>query len=64
MRFIQPYLNELFIPIMIYSATLSFAAALSIIVYIRRKTKSITYFTIGLVLLSITASLIGINRFF
>ena len=48
----------------IYSATLSFAAALSIIVYLRRKTKSIAYFTAGLVLLSITASLIGVNRFY
>jgi len=64
MYFIKPYLKELFIPIIIYSATLSFAAALSIIVYLRRKTKSITYFTAGLVLLSITASLIGVNRFY
>ena len=64
MYFIKPYLKELFIPIIIYSATLSFAAALSIIVYLRRKTKSIAYFTAGLVLLSITASLIGVNRFY
>lgn len=64
MYFIKPYLKELFIPIMIYSATLSFAAALSIIAYLRQKTKSITYFTAGLVLLSITASLIGVNRFY
>ena len=64
MYFIKPYLKELFIPIIIYSATLSFAAALSIIVYLRQKTKPITYFTAGLVLLSITASLIGINRFY
>ena len=64
MYFIKPYLEELFIPIIIYSATLSFAAALSIIVYLRRKRKSIAYFTAGLVLLSITASLIGVNRFY
>ena len=64
MYFIKPYLKELFIPIIIYSATLSFAAALSIIVYLRRKTKSIAYFTAGLVLLSITASLIGVNLFY
>lgn len=64
MYFIEPYLKELFIPIIIYSATLSFAAALSIIVYLRNKTKSIAYFTAGLVLLSITASLIGVNRFY
>jgi hypothetical protein len=32
MYFIEPYLKELFIPIIIYSATLSFTAALSIIV--------------------------------
>ena len=55
MYFIEPYLKELFIPIIIYSATLGFAAALSIIVYLRHKTKSIAYFTAGLVLLSITA---------
>ena len=64
MYFIKPYLKELFIPIIIYSATLSFAAALSIIVYLRQKRKSIAYFTAGLVLLSITASLIGVNRFY
>lgn len=64
MYFIEPYLKELFIPIIIYSATLSFAAALSIIVHLRHKTKSIAYFTAGLVLLSITASLIGVNRFY
>lgn len=64
MYFIKPYLKELFIPIIIYSATLSFAAALGIIVYLRQKTKSITYFAAGLVLLSITASIIGINRFY
>lgn len=64
MHFIKPYLKELFIPIIIYSATLSFTAALSIIVYLRQKTKSVTYFTVGLVLLSITASLIGLNRFY
>jgi len=64
MYFIEPYLKVLFIPIIIYSATLSFAAALSIIVYLRHKTKSIAYFTAGLVLLSITASLIGVNRFY
>ena len=64
MYFIKPYLKELFIPIIIYSATLSFAAALSIIVYLRQKRKSIAYFTAGLVLLSITASFIGVNRFY
>ena len=64
MYFIKPYLKELFIPIIIYSAILSFAAALSIIVYLRRKTKSIAYFTARLDLLSITASLIGVNLFY
>jgi len=64
MYLIKPYLKELFIPIIIYAATLSFAAALRIIVYIERRTKSIAYLSSGLVLLSITASLIGINRFY
>jgi len=59
MTFIKPYLKELFIPIIIYSATLSFAAALSIIVYLQRRSRSVGYFTTGLVMLSITASLIG-----
>lgn len=64
MTFIKPYLKELFIPIIIYSATLSFAAALSIIVYLQRRSRSVGYFTTGLVMLSITASLIGVNRFY
>jgi len=64
MYLIKPYLKKLFIPIIIYAATLSFAAALRIIVYIERRTKSIAYLSSGLVLLSITASLIGINRFY
>ena len=64
MTFIKPYLKELFIPIIIYSATLSFAAALSIIVYLQRRSRSMGYFTTGLVMLSITASLIGVNRFY
>lgn len=59
MTFIKPYLKELFIPIIIYSATLSFASALSIIVYLQRRSRSVGYFTTGLVMLSITASLIG-----
>jgi uncharacterized membrane protein YhhN len=64
MTFIKPYLKELFIPIIIYSATLSFATALSIIVYLQRRSRSVGYFTTGLVMLSITASLIGVNRFY
>lgn len=64
MAFIKPYLKELFIPITIYSATLSFAAALSIIVYLQRRSRSVGYFTTGLIMLSITASLIGVNRFY
>lgn len=64
MTFIKPYLKELFIPIIIYSATLSFAAALSIIVYLQRRSRSVGYFTTGLVMLSITASLIGVTRFY
>lgn len=64
MAFLKPYLKELFIPIIIYSATLSFAAALSVIVYLQQRSRTIAYFTAGLVLLSITASLIGVNRFY
>lgn len=64
MAFLKPYLKELFIPIIIYSVTLSFAAALSVIVYLQQRSRTIAYFTAGLVLLSITASLIGVNRFY
>lgn len=63
MIFIRPYLADLFIPILIYAATLSFTVSLSFVVYIQNKTKPNQYFATGLFILSITASLMGLNRF-
>ncbi len=63
MRFIRPFLGTLFIPIFIYAATLSFSAVLSIVVYLHKKTTPTAHFVKGMVLLSIAASIIGLNRF-
>lgn len=63
MIYIQPFLADLFVPILIYAATLSFTVALSFVVYFHNKTKPNQYFMIGLFILSITASLMGLNRF-
>lgn len=63
MSYIRPSLKELFVPIAIYAATLSFIAPLSIVVYFQQKSHSMAYFSIGLILLSIMATLIGLNRF-
>ena len=64
MAFLKPYLKELFIPIIIYSATITFAAPLGLIVYLNKASKPLGYFVAGMVLLSITASVIGLNRFY
>ncbi|MGB1448595.1 MAG: lysoplasmalogenase family protein [Flavobacteriaceae bacterium] len=63
MIFIRPYLAEFFIPILIYAATLSFTVGLSFVVYMHNKTESNRYFMQGLFILSVTASLMGLNRF-
>lgn len=64
MAFIQPFSGILFIPILIYSFTLSLTCAMSIGVYLHKKTKANYAFSLGLILLSITASIMGINRFY
>lgn len=64
MTFLKAYLKELFIPIVIYATTITFAAPLGVIVYLNKKSKPLGYFTAGLILLSITASIFGINRFY
>lgn len=62
--FIYPKLDDLFIPISIYALTLSFTCALGISVYLQKPTYSIRFFSVGLVLLSIAATFIGLNRFY
>lgn len=64
MVFIKPFLGTLFIPIFIYALTLSLTCAMSIGVYLHSKSKSTLYFAIGLLVLSLTASVMGINRFY
>lgn len=64
MIIIQPTLGDVFIPISIYALTLAYACALSIFVYIKKRTKAVGYFCLGLTLLSVAASLIGLNRFY
>lgn len=64
MVFIKPFLGTLFIPIFIYALTLSLTCAMAIGVYLHRKTIPTLYFTIGLVVLSLAATVIGINSFY
>lgn len=64
MVFIKPFLGTLFIPIFIYALTLSLTCAMSIGVYLHSKSKSTLYFAIGLIVLTLTASVMGINRFY
>lgn len=64
MTFIRPYLGSLFIPILIYGLSLSLTCAMGLIVYWHKKTTPTLHFAKGLVILSVTASLIGINRFY
>lgn len=64
MIFIQPSLGDVFIPICIYALTLSYACALGIVVYLKKRTKRLAYLCTGLTLLSVAATLIGLNRFY
>ena len=64
MVFIRPYLGVLFVPILIYGLTLSLTCALGLGVYFQERTIPRKYFATGLIVLSATASLIGINRFY
>lgn len=64
MLFIQPYMGDVFIPTFIYAISLSFACALSFVVYFSKRTKPTLYFCLGLFSLSIAASFIGLNRYY
>lgn len=64
MSSIQSYLGDLFIPILVYAATLSFTCALSFVVYLEEKTRGRLYLCIAMFSLSIAGSLIGLNRFY
>lgn len=64
MIFIQPSLGDVFIPTCIYALTLSYACALSVVVYLKKRTKGAKYLCVGLTLLSVAATLIGLNRFY
>ena len=61
---IHSKLGDLFIPISIYALTLSFNCALGLSVYLQKPTYPIRCFSVGLVLLSIAATFIGLNRFY
>lgn len=62
--FLYPHLKELFIPILIYALTLSYVCAHSVTAYLIHRNKATRYLCTGFVLLSISASFIGINKFY
>ena len=66
--FEQDSLNLIFTPllslILIYGLSLSLTCAMGLAVYWHKKTTPTLHFAKGLVILSVTASLIGINRFY
>lgn len=62
--FLYPQMKELFIPILIYALTLSYVCAHSIVSYLSNKDTSNLYLCVGLILLSIAASFIGLNKFY
>lgn len=64
MLFIQPSLGSLFVPISIYALSLSICCAIGLVTYLEKRTQETLYFAVALVLLSIAASLIGLNRFY
>lgn len=64
MVFIQSNLGNLFVPISIYALSLSISCAIGLVTYLEKRTLITLYFAIGLVLLSIAASFIGLNRFY
>ncbi|MGB1445795.1 MAG: hypothetical protein ACPG7X_08280 [Flavobacteriaceae bacterium] len=53
-----------FLPFLIYGLSLSLTCAMGLAVYWHKKTTPTLHFAKGLVILSVTASLIGINRFY
>ena len=62
--FLYPHLKELFIPIVIYALTLSYVCAQSVTAYLIQKNRPTRYLCNGFILLSITASFMGINKFY
>ena len=56
--------ERFFVPILIYGLTLSLTCAMGLGVYFQERTIPRKHFATGLIVLSATASLIGINRFY